>query len=504
MDLGHLWDDTADRHPHAIALVDPHSRYTYEALYAEIESLALSLYSIGVGAGERVAVLLKNRKEAIVSFWAAQKIGAVFVPLNYHLSPSDVKSCIIDTEPKVLIYEKFPFLDMRSLTRSVTPILISENDSWADISYHELIQSHDPLIKCPPRKADDIAAILYTSGTTGPPKGVSRTHYNVIAGALSHIVHNHYTYNERLMGSMPLYHTMGLHALVAITLLNGRYVISSEFNADLALSQIVEEKVDALYMMPSMFHALLRTCQPGRDVSSVHKLTYAGATMNEELIHDCMEVFGGNLHVFANHYGSTEIYTHSVYNILQGKPGCAGNLAEDHVRLVNAACPHDDLSPGKIGEIWINGTSPEAFPGYWRRSDLTRPVLQDGWYHTGDLGYQDNEGDFFVVGRIDDMIIVSGEHVMPEQVENVLSRHAKVLEVAVTGETDTRWGQIVVAYVVPAEPHLSAQELDSFCKNAPDLTIWARPRKYQFVSIIPRTPSGKVIRRELKNLEGTI
>ncbi|PSR25894.1 MAG: 4-chlorobenzoate--CoA ligase [Sulfobacillus benefaciens] len=506
MDLRHIWENAAARDPHGMALIEPDARYTYQEIDNESQHLAASFQIMGIKAKDRVAILLKNRKEAIVSLWATQKIGAIFVPLNYHLSPADVGHCLRDAEPRAVIYEKLPFFDIKSLSADRSPLVIARDDSWADISYHELVsisKDGDP-INPHAISEKDTAVILYTSGTTGRPKGVPRSHQNVLAGALAHIAQNRYSRYECLMGTMPLYHTMGLHALVAVTMLNGRYVISPEFNADLSLAQIAREKVDALYMIPTMYHALLRAYAQGMDVSSVHKLGYAGAAMSEELIQECLEIFGPHLYLFGNHYGSTEIYTHTVHDILSGKPGCAGKPGPDrHIKLVNLSHPQEKLGAGEIGEIWVQ-TSPEAFQGYWQRPDLTEAVLQDGWYHTGDLGYVDQEEDLFVVGRVDEMIISGGEHIIPAQVEDVLIRHPKVLEAAVTGEPDARWGQIVVAYIVPAKAGLTAQELDSFCKTEPDLALLARPRKYQFVRRIPKTPVGKVLRRELQNLEGIV
>jgi 2-furoate---CoA ligase len=193
--------------------------------------------------------------------------------------------------------------------------------------------------------------------------------------------------------------------------------------------------------------------------------------------------------IFVNHYGSTEIYTFSVQRAQRAKPGCAGRAA------INARLR---LDPPGEGEILCHMSSDEAFTGYWNRPDADESAIRDGWYHTGDVGRIDEDGDLWVVGRVDDMVVSGGENIHPVEVEDVLARAPGVREVAVVGTPDDRWGQRVVACVV-AEDGVTAEELDAYCLSSERLARFKRPREYRFVSELPKSPSGKILRRMLRD-----
>jgi 2-furoate---CoA ligase len=349
----------------------------------------------------------------------------------------------------------------------------------------------------------DLSLILYTSGTTGRPKGVPRTHKNHVAGALAHVIQCGYGWLERTLGVMPLYHTMGIHSLTSMAAVNGCFVCQPDWSGEGALALIESERLTALYLIPTLYYDLVRArgFAPAR-AASVRKLAYAGAPMLAPLTRACVEAFRPA--VFVNHYGSTEIYTFSVRPAVDAKPGCAGRAGvHGMLRVVTASAdrrvgPDETVAPGEKGEIIACLDSDEAFAGYWKRPDADARALRDGWYFTGDMGYQDPEGELYVSGRVDDMIITGGENVHPVEVEDVLTRHPLVRDVAVVGEPDERWGERVVAFVVPGAPGLTASTLDEHCRECPDLANFKRPRKIVFVSEIPKTASGKILRRLLR------
>ncbi|PYN15346.1 MAG: 4-chlorobenzoate--CoA ligase, partial [Candidatus Rokuibacteriota bacterium] len=200
----------------------------------------------------------------------------------------------------------------------------------------------------------------------------------------------------------------------------------------------------------------------------------------------------------------TEVYTFSVRPDVQDKPGCAGRPGvHGALRVVVASPerrvrPEETVAPGVVGEVIAALDSDEAFRGYWNRPDADAKALRDGWYFTGDLGYRDGEGELYVAGRVDDMIISGGENIYPIEVEEVLARHAAVADVAVIGEPDERWGERVLAFVVPASPGLTAEALDRYCRESAALASFKRPRRIVFVREIPKTPSGKILRRLLR------
>jgi 2-furoate---CoA ligase len=227
-------------------------------------------------------------------------------------------------------------------------------------------------------------------------------------------------------------------------------------------------------------------------------LGYAGAAMTTTLTQLCFERFQPK--TFVNHFGSSEIYTFTICSWLDRKPACAGRPGfHEEVRIVTADPTHQVLPDEVVGlntpgEVIVSLSSPEAFKGYWHRPEANAKALRQGWYFTGDLGMWDEDGDLWVQGRVDDMMISGGENIHPLEVEEVLTQHPKVREVAVAGLPDERWGHIVVA----ADPSLQAEELDQFCLANTQFARFKRPRRYVFVKAVPKSPVGKILRRKLQ------
>ncbi len=319
---------------------------------------------------------------------------------------------------------------------------------------------------------------------------------------MAHVIQCGYTWSERTLGVMPLYHTMGIHSLTSMAAVNGCFVCQPDWSAAGALRLIAEERLTALYLIPTLYWDLVHA--PGlaqADVASVRKLAYAGAPMLAPLAEACAKAFRPE--VFVNHYGSTEIYTFSVYPDVRLKPGCAGRPGIHSELRVVVASPERRVGPDEVvpsgtkGEVIARLASDEAFAGYWNRPDADATALRDGWYFTGDMGYVDADGDLYVAGRVDDMIISGGENIHPVEVEEALARHPGVKDVAVAGEADERLGERVAAFVVPGAG-VTAEELDRFCRESPDLASFKRPRRFVFVKEIPKTASGKILRRLLR------
>jgi 2-furoate---CoA ligase len=447
----------AERTPDAEAVVDGDLRLTYADVRERAARLAGGLSAQGLGRGGRLAAVVRCRNESVQLYWACQWLGATFVPLSPRSSAADLAYCREDSGAAL-------FLE-------------------ADVDLPELLAEEAPGALDAADEAESL--MLYTSGTTGRPKGVPRSHRADRAGGLSQVVQHGYRYADRTLGVMPLYHTMGLHSLVAMHLVGGCYVCQPEWNPEAALALIERERITSLYLAPTLYHDLVSHSTSGDfDLSSVETLAYAGAAMTSALVERCVEVFAPRL--FVNHYGSTEIYTFSVQRDQRAKPGCAGRAA------LNAR-----LELGQDGEILCHMSSDEAFTGYWNRPDADEKAIRDGWYHTGDVGRLDEDGDLWLEGRLDDMIISGGENVHPLEVEDVLARHPAVREVAVIAAPDDRLGQHVVAVVV-VEGDVNADALDAHCLASDTLARFKRPREYRFVSELPKSPSGKILRRMLR------
>jgi 2-furoate---CoA ligase len=345
--------------------------------------------------------------------------------------------------------------------------------------------------------ADAWSVMLYTSGTTAKPKGVPRRQRAERAAAIAHVAQNQYANGERTLGVMPLYHTMGVRSLLAMSLIGGVFVCLPRFDVAGALKLIAAEKITNLYLVPTLYHDLIHNdVFPKTDISSVRKLGFAGASMTDGLLKELAAAFKPDL--FVNHYGSSEIYTFTIDQNAPAKPGSAGRAGiNQRIRVVklNEGAPDDLTSVGEEGEIIALLLSDEAFEGYWRRPDVNAKALKHGWYFTGDTGYVDKDGDLFVTGRVDDMIITGGENVSPVEIESCLSLHPAVSEVAVAGLPHERWGQIVAAFI-KRRSTVDDQELDQFCRTS-GLANFKRPRQYVFVNEIPKSPVGKLLRRKL-------
>jgi 2-furoate---CoA ligase len=455
-----------ERTPEAEALVDGDVRLTYAQLRERAARLAGGLAELGLGRGGRLAAVLRNRHETAELYWAAQWLGASFVPLSWRATQAEIDYCLDDCGAQV--------------------VAVGDNEIHvADTAFAQLLEADEhPGALDVDESAESL--MLYTSGTTGRPKGVPRSHRADRSGGLSQVIQHGLDLGDRTLGAMPLYHTMGIHSLIAMSLVGGCFVAQSRWDAREALDLIERERLTALYLAPTLYHDL--ATQPDvvrRDLASVRALAYAGAAMTSSLVERCGEVFRPQL--FVNHYGSTEIYTFSVHRDQAAKPGCAGRAA------LNAR-----LRLGADDEIECHLDSDEAFTGYWNRPDADERAIREGWYRTGDVGRIDQEGDLWVVGRVDDMVVSGGENVHPLEVEDVLAAHPGVAEVAVIGAPDERLGQRVVAVVVGTA---TEEELDAHCLASETLARFKRPREYRFVEELPKSPSGKVLRRLLREDE---
>ena len=343
----------AERNPGAEAVVEGDIRLTYGELLDRVTRVAGGLE---LQRGERLAAVVRSRLDTVLLYWACQWLGVTFVPLSPRASPADLAYCRNDSGAAL-------FLEVDAELPSGAP-------------HPGALDAAD----------EDESLMLYTSGTTGKPKGVPRSHRADRAGGLSQVVHQGYRYGDRTLGCMPLYHTMGIHSLVAMHLIGGCYVCQPDWDAGAALELIERERITSLYLAPTLYHDLVSHPRLGEhDLSSVETIAYAGAAMTSALVERCVEAFTPRL--FVNHYGSTEIYTYSIHRDQAAKPGCAGRPA------LNAR-----LRLGENGEILCHLSSDEAFAGYWNRPDADEKAIRDGWYHTGDVGRLDEDGDLWLDG----------------------------------------------------------------------------------------------------------
>jgi 2-furoate---CoA ligase len=498
LDLGTSFVASVARDPHALAIVDDGIRLTYAQWYARISSLVASFDRIGLKPGDHLATMLQNCEAAATLHWACQLAGIVITPVNWRAKADELDYCLEDSESCALVYQDVSAQAVAESKRApaLPRIYVGSGDAGDALLFDRMVAELAADVT-PRVSAEAWSIMLYTSGTTSRPKGVPRRHRAERSAGIAHVAQNLYRRGERTLGVMPLYHTMGVRSLIAMSLIGGTFVCLPRYDTSRALALIAREKVSNLYLVPTLYHDLVHNQEfKSTDVSSVRKLGFAGASMTDGLLKTLNEAFKPEL--FVNHYGSSEIYTFTIDQNAPAKPGSAGKAGiNQQIRVVslNARSAADVASPNEEGEIIALLAGDESFEGYWRRPDADAKSLRDGWYFTGDTGFVDADGDLFVTGRVDDMIITGGENVSPVEIESALSLHPAVHEVAVVGLADEKWGQIVTAFVKRRGP-VSEQDLEQFCRVS-GLANFKRPRRFVFVDALPKSPVGKLLRRLL-------
>lgn len=493
LDLGTSFIASVERDPNKLAIADGPLSLTYADWYGKISALVDGLAQLGLRKGDFAVTAMQNRWENASFHWACQLAGIVVTPLNWRATPEEIDYSLTDSGAKAIFFDGSAAKAVAaSPVSTALPMIGLEGANGLRAMLEG--QAGDAL---PQAGAEDLSLMLYTSGTTSKPKGVPRRHRAERAAAIAHVAQNLYAHAERTLGVMPLYHTMGVRSLLASSLIGGGFVCLPRFDVEGALTAIETHRINNLYLVPTLYHDIVHhpAFSPKR-VSSVRKLGFAGSSMTDGLLKRLQDSFEPDL--FVNHYGSSEIYTFTISQDAVAKPGSAGRSAlNQRIRVVpmNAEDASKDAEPGQEGQIIALMQGDEAFEGYWNRPEADQKSIRDGWYFTGDCGFYDDEGDLFVTGRVDDMIITGGENVSPVEVESCLSLHTGVAEVAVVGLPDERWGKVVTAFI-KRRGDVAVEELDAHCRDS-GLANFRRPRSYVFVQEIPKSPVGKLLRRLL-------
>ncbi len=504
MNLGQAFQRAVTRAPDAVAVVEGAHRQTFAEWYDSVCRVTGGLRERGVGPGDHVGAVMKNRWEMATLAWASFMAGAIFTPISWRGTAEEIAYCLSDSGAVLCLHD----------AAAGDAVIEACNQAGLDIDRRVAAADagggFDALLAAEPVGGpSDVpdgatSLMLYTSGTTGRPKGVPRSHRAEWSATMSHIVMNEYPRDLSQLCVMPLFHTMGVRTLEASAFLGGKMVCLADYSAEAVLECIEQEKIGGIFLVPTMYHDILNRPDIGeRDFSSVIRAGFAGMTMAPSLIERCCDTFKQGK--FVNFYGSSEIYTLSVSDHQADKPGNAGRpglfqelrvVAGDPDRRV---LPDEVMPQGEMGEIILNMAAPDAFEGYWNRPESNEKSIREGWYYTGDLGRVDEDGDLWVLGRVDDMIISGGENIQPEEVEDALLRSGLCRGVVVIGLPDERMGQKVVAFVEPKDGATPAA-LDDACQ-AGSLASFKRPRGYAFIDAIPRTASGKLLRRKLRDGE---
>ncbi len=513
MTIGEVFSQTVRKFPKKEAVVDiaKGRRYTYEQWEKEVNRLANALLEAGVQKGDRVSTVLYNTLELGTAFFACAKIGAVFNPINFRLKSKEIAYILEDAMPKVVLFEKAvepQVTDIHDQFPHISFWYIDDDTPSYAANYHVLVSNAQAAAPSIDVSENDIYAMMYTSGTTGRPKGVMHRHRDMIEQSMVCNAVMRIRDTDRGLVSAPMFHCAELHCCFLPRVHAGATnVILHHFDPKLALKTIEQERITLLFAAPTMWNMLLQENVSDYDLSSLRLGLYGAAPMAPVLVKECQERLGIQL---IQAYGMTEMgpaVTFLLEDEQLTKAGSAGRACLNHeIRVVRPredgpSDPDEVLPPGEVGEIIMRG--PCMMVGYYNREEATEKAMYKGWYHSGDLGYIDEDGYLYVADRVDDMIISGGENVYPREVEDVLYEHRGVLDVAVVGEPDEKWGEKVVAFVVKKDPDVTAEELEQFCKNSDRLAPYKRPRAYYFVDALPRNASGKIqkflLREQMKN-----
>ncbi|MFZ5572735.1 MAG: long-chain-fatty-acid--CoA ligase [Thermodesulfobacteriota bacterium] len=502
--LGDIPRKSALLFPDREAVVFETTRLTYRQFNQRVNRLANALAKLGFRNEDRLTILAENTHKYLEVYFAAAKLGLSVTPLNFRLSDAELIHIARDSEAVCFFvgegYENRVASFSGELQRIHAWISL-ENDSGDFMDY-------ETLLRCAPDSEleiqvdeDRMAVLMYTGGTTGQPKGVMLSHRNILTGVINANLISGITRDDATCFVLPLFHVSFWPAF-CLLLAGGKVAINRKPDLNEILRIIQDERCTHMNAVPTVYGWLLQFGNlAAYDLSSLKTLSYAGSPFPPEILKQCMETFGP---IFAQGYGATETAGGAISFLREEDHALAGSRTRlllsagkaslcSEIRIVDEA--GRGLPANETGEIAVKGK--HVMMGYWKNPRQTESALRDGWYHTGDMGYRDENGYLFLLDRKADMIVTGGENVYPKEVEDVLYEHPAVLECAVVSAPDEKWGERVQAVVVlkPSQT-ATAADIISHCKMK--LGGYKCPKAVEFWGDVPKTPIGKILRKDVK------
>mgnify|MGYP001270313879 CR=1 FL=1 len=480
---------------------------TYAEMASRSSALAAGLAARGVGAGDVVALLSYNCPELLEALFAANHLGGVAMPINWRLAGPEVRYILEHSGAKALVCDA-ELLDLAAaategIEDTLARVAITGDgadgapDGWLALPDVRAEGAADAAPAWVPAAPDDVHRLMYTSGTTGRPKGVMLSHANLAWKNLAHLVEFGFQGDDLGLACGPLYH-VGALDLTTTTLIaaGATVIIHRAFDAAAVVDELERARVTTVWLAPAMVNAIMALPDvESRDLSSVRVIINGGEKMPIPLIERIQRTFPSAW--FADAYGLTETVSGDTFldrDSIITKLGSVGRPCL-HLELDLWDDEGHSVPPGEKGEVVLRG--PKVFRGYWRNPEATEAAFAGGWFHTGDVGVRDEDGYLWIVDRLKDMILSGGENIAGSEVERVLYEHPAVLECAVVGRPDERWGEVPVAFVALKEGSTAtADELVEHCRG--QLAKFKVPKDVTFVEALPRNPSGKVLKRELR------
>ncbi|MFZ2464298.1 MAG: long-chain-fatty-acid--CoA ligase [Caldibacillus thermoamylovorans] len=526
--LQQLLKNTAEKYPNKIAIHFNGKELSYQELYDSALKFAGYLQKIGIQKGDRVAIMLPNTPQSVISFYGVMMAGGIVVQTNpmyterelaFQMKDSGAKAIVAldilfprikkiqgETElehiiitaikdylpfPKNLVY---PFIQKKQYGFSVKVEHKGNDHLFTEIMKHPALQ--EPIMNI--NFEEDLAILQYTGGTTGFPKGVMLTHKNLIANTkmCQAWLYKCREGEEIVLGALPFFHVYGMTTVMILSILQAsKMVLIPKPDPEVLLKTIQSQRPTMFPGAPTMYIGMLNHPELSKyDLSSIDSCISGSAPLPVEVQEQFERLTGGKL---VEGYGLTESSPVTHANLLWDGERVKGSIGlpwPDTLAEIRSVETGEPLPVGEIGELVVKG--PQVMKGYWNRPEETQEVLKDGWLHTGDMGYMDEEGYFYIVDRKKDMIIASGYNIYPREIEEVLYEHPAVKEVVVAGVPDPYRGETVKAYIVLKEgTTVTEDELNKFARK--NLAAYKVPRKYEFRDELPKTTVGKILRRQL-------
>ncbi|MEN0650034.1 long-chain-fatty-acid--CoA ligase [Caldifermentibacillus hisashii] len=526
--LQQLLKNTAEKYPNKIAIHFNGKELSYKELYDSALKFAGYLQKIGIQKGDRVAIMLPNTPQSVISFYGVMMAGGIVVQTNpmyterelaFQMKDSGAKAIVAldilfprikkiqgETElehiiitaikdylpfPKNLVY---PFIQKKQYGYSVKVEHKGNDHLFTEIMKHPALQ--EPIMNI--NFEEDLAILQYTGGTTGFPKGVMLTHKNLIANTkmCQAWLYKCREGEEIVLGALPFFHVYGMTTVMILSILQAsKMVLIPKPDPEVLLKTIQSQRPTMFPGAPTMYIGMLNHPELSKyDLSSIDSCISGSAPLPVEVQEQFERLTGGKL---VEGYGLTESSPVAHANLLWDGERVKGSIGlpwPDTLAEIRSVETGEPLPVGEIGELVVKG--PQVMKGYWNRPEETQEVLKDGWLHTGDMGYMDEEGYFYIVDRKKDMIIASGYNIYPREIEEVLYEHPAVKEVVVAGVPDPYRGETVKAYIVLKEgTTVTEDELNKFARK--NLAAYKVPRKYEFRDELPKTTVGKILRRQL-------
>lgn len=499
MIIGEILEKRALITPQRYAVFFEDEALTFLDLDNRTNRLAQGLLKLGIKPGDRVALLMRNCIQYLEVFFASARIGAVLVPLNVRLAPAELDYILDDCSVSALIYgngfedklaklETLPYIKVRIGT--------TKRSDTDDLAYDTVVEASEPKSPEILVSETDLLAVMYTSGTTGYPKGVMLTHKAVYHAALNLMIGLSYQYPDKCLIIAPLFHTGASSPIIGHFIRGISTVLMADFEPAAALKLIERHKVRLMLGVTTIMKMLLEVPDyADYDLSAWQVAILPGSPLPYPLIESAHARFGV---LSQNLWGMTEIggpgALMNIEDILE-RPECAGKpYFEVDLKIIDF--DGTPMPPGQAGEILVRG--PNMMLGYWNQPEATKNTIRNGWIHTGDIGYLDSDGYLFVVDRMKDMIVSGGENIYPAEIEKVLSEIAGIDEATVIGIPDDKWGEVPQAYVVSnASTIPKEEEIIRYCRDR--LAGFKVPKRIEMIDELPKNASGKVLKKVLRD-----